>query len=119
MRKLFLSLFILLSITAASQKLDKEIEQMRKDLAKQQAAFDSSKKINDSIYAANMKRRDSIEMARFNEQNSRNLSSFVKSIQEREQKQKRAMWMRLIFGVALLGVGIYAMLRKRKKKDIQ
>lgn len=120
MRKIFFLLFILSCTVAFSQKdLTKKIEDMQKSIAEQRARLDSSRKATDSFLMRQMKRNDSIEMARFNEQNSRNLNSFVKNMQERERKQKRAMWMRLIFGVALLGVGIYAMLRKRKKKDIQ
>jgi flagellar biosynthesis/type III secretory pathway M-ring protein FliF/YscJ len=91
----------------------------KKSIAKQRAELDSIQKVNDSLFALRMKRSDSIEMVRFNEQNTRNLNSFVKNRQERDRKQKRAMWMRLIFGGLLLGVGIFAILRKRKKKNIQ
>ncbi|MBL7702589.1 MAG: hypothetical protein JNM14_10075 [Ferruginibacter sp.] len=119
MRKLFLPLFILFGITTTAQDLSKKIEQARKDLAKQQAAFDSSRKSFDSIYAANLKKRDSIDRVQFTEQNTRNLNSFVKTMQERNRKQKQQMWMRLGFGALMLGVLIFGLLRKRKKKEVQ
>jgi len=119
MRKLLVILFTLVSTTVVSQDLSKQIEEMRQQAAKQKAELDSMQKVNDSLFAVRVKRSDSIEMARFNEQNARNLNSFVRSMREREQKQKKAMWMRLIFGGLLLGVGIFAILRNRKKKNIQ
>jgi uncharacterized protein YlxW (UPF0749 family) len=117
MRKLFFMLLTLLSTTAFSQDLSKDIQELQRQAAKQRAELDSMQKASDSLFAVRMKISDSIEMARFNEQNTRNLNSFVAGMKEREQKQKKAMWMRLIFGGVLLGVGIFAMLRKRKKKE--
>jgi Tfp pilus assembly protein PilN len=118
MRKSFLSLFILFSLTATAQKTNK-FEDLQKNIAKQRAELDSMQKVNDSMFKVRMKRSDSIERARFNEQNTRNLNSFVKSMQERDRKQKRAMWMRLGLGVLMLGVLIFGLLRRRKKKEIQ
>lgn len=119
MRKLFFLLFISAGFTASSQNdLSKKIDELQKSAAKQRLALDSMQKATDSFLKKQMKRNDSIEMARFNEQNTRNLNSFVRGMQERNRKQKRAMWLRLFFGVALLGVGIYGVLRKRKKKQM-
>lgn len=113
MRKSLLLLFICSATLAFPQKdLDKEIKALRQRL-------DSSRIATDSFLKQQMKRNDSIEMARFNEQNARNLNSFMRDMQERSRKQKRAMWLRLIFGLALLGIGVFSVLRKRKKKEIQ
>lgn len=120
MRKFLFLLFIVTGFAAYSQNdLSKKIDELRQSAAKQRLALDSMQKATDSILKLQMKRNDSIEMARFNEQNTRNLNSFVRDMQERNNKQKRAMWLRLFFGVALLGVGIFGVLRKRKKKEIQ
>jgi hypothetical protein len=116
MRKLFLLLFTVISITSSAQDISKGIDSMRKQLNKDMAAYDSSAKVSDSLIKAYSKRNDSATMARFNEQNTRNLVSFMN---EREQKQKKGMWMRLTFGGMLLVVGIFGILRKRKKKNIQ
>lgn len=113
MRKSLLLLFICSATLAFPQKdLDKEIKALRQRL-------DSSRIATDSFLKQQMKRNDSIEMACFNEQNARNLNSFMRDMQERNRKQKRAMWLRLIFGIALLGIGVFSVLRKRKKKGIQ
>jgi len=120
MRKFLILLFIFSNTVAFSQKdLTKNIEDMQKSIAEQRARLDSSRKATDSFLMRQMKRNDSIEIARQMEQNGRNLDGLLRTMKEREEKQKKAMWMRLIFGGALLGVGIFAMLRKRKKKDIQ
>ena len=116
MRKLIFALFTLLSVTAVSQDLTKKIEEMRQQAAKQRAALDSSQKVRDSLLLQGMKRNDSVEMARYMEQNTRNLNSFVKNMKERERKQKQTMWMRIGAGVLFLGIGIYAIMRKRKPK---
>lgn len=92
---------------------------MRRQLNKDMASFDSAKKTADSLMMFNNKRFDSVEMARFNEQNSRNLDGLLRTMKEREQKQRQGMWLRLGFGILMLGVLIFGLLRKRKKKDIQ
>jgi len=120
MKKIFI---ILLStsvgISCSAQDISKGIDSMRKQLNKDMASYDSARKRSESLMVVNNKRFDSIEIARQMEQNGRNLDGLLRTMKERDQKQKKAMWMRLIFGGALLGVGIFAMLRKRKKKDIQ
>ncbi len=120
MRKIFFLLFILSYTGAFSQNdLTKKIEDMQKSIAEQRARLDSSRKATDSFLMRQMKRNDSIELARQMEQNGRNLDGLLRTMKEREQEQKKAMWMRLIFGAALLGVGIFAILRRRKKNNIQ
>ena len=115
MRKISILIFTVISITASAQDLSKGIDNMRKQLAKDMASYDSARKISDSLMLINTSKYDSVDMAR----NSRNLDALMSSMRERDQKQRQGMWMRLFFGAALLGVGIYGMLRKRKKKEIQ
>jgi len=115
MKKLFFLFFTIISITASAQDISKGVDGMRKQLAKDMASYDSSKKIADSMMLINYSRYDSVDMAR----NNRNLDALVSTMKERDQKQKQGMWLRLFFGVALLGVGIFGVLRKRKNKNIQ
>jgi hypothetical protein len=119
MKKIFILLFTIISITSAAQDISKGIDSMRKQLAKDMASYDSAKKAADSLMLINNRRFDSVEMARFNEQNSRNLDGLLRTMKEREQKQKHAMWLRLGFGILMLGVLIFGLLRKRRKKNIQ
>ena len=102
MHKLFFLPRILLSITAVSQKPDNKFEEIQRQIAKTNADFDSSKKLRDSTMLLRMKSNDSVEMAIYMEQNTRNLVSFMK---EREQKQ--GMWLRIGAGILLLAVGNY------------
>lgn len=115
MRKFFLSLCVLSCLTLVAQKPNK-FEELQQSIAKQAAELDSIQKVTDSLLT---KRRDSIEMARFNEQSSRNLDGLVRVMKEREQKQKQQIWMRLGFGILMLGVLIFGLIRKRKNKEIQ
>jgi hypothetical protein len=115
MRKSFILLFTLISITATAQKPDK-LKELQESIAKHRAELDSMQKANDSLFAVRMKRSDSAEMARFNEQNASNLNSFVRNMKERERKQKQAMWMRIGAGLLFLAIGIYGVTRKRKPK---
>jgi septal ring factor EnvC (AmiA/AmiB activator) len=116
MRKLLFILCMLLSITTVAQDLSKDIEKMQREIAKQRAALDSSQKVRDSLLLQGVKKNDSAEMARYMEQNTRNLDSFVKNMKEREQKQKLSNWMRIGAGLLFLAIGIYGVMRKRKPK---
>ncbi len=102
-----------------AQNIDKGLDSMQRQMAKGMASLDSSMKLADSMNLVSSKHFDSVQMARQNEQNNRNLDGLLSMMNEREQKQKQGMWMRIIFGLALLGVGIFGILRKRKKKDTQ
>jgi len=119
MKQIFILLFTIISVTTSAQDLSKSIDSMRRQLSKDMASYDSAKKITDSLVLISNKRFDSVEMARFNEQNSRNLDGLVSMMKEREQKQKQAMWLRLGFGMLMLGVLVFGLVRKRKKKDTQ
>jgi hypothetical protein len=116
MRKLFISIFTAISISATAQDISKGIDSMRKQLNKDMASYDSSRKISASLITAYQKRNDSLALARSMTQNTNNLVSFLK---ERDRKQQQAMWTRLGFGILMLGVLIFGLLRKRKRTNTQ
>jgi len=113
MRKLFFLLCLLLGATAFAQKTDKKFEELQQQIARQRATLDSSRKVTDSLMLVSNKRRDSIDMARYMEQNTSNLVSYM---QERERKQKKGMWLRIGAGLMFLVIGIVGIMRKRKPK---
>ena len=113
MRKLFFLLCLLLGATAFAQKTDKKFEELQQQIATQRATLDSSRKVTDSLMLVSNKRRDSIDMARYMEQNTSNLVSYM---QERERKQKKGMWLRIGAGLMFLVIGIVGIMRKRKPK---
>ena len=116
MKQIFILVFTILSFSSSAQDLSKSIDSMRRQLNKNMASYDSARKEADSLMLINNSRFDSVERVRYMEQNTRNLVSFIK---ERDRKQKQAMWTRLGFGMLMLGVLIFGLLRKRKKKGIQ
>jgi hypothetical protein len=71
-------------------------------------------KLNESINAS-MHRMDSENMARFNEQNTRNLNSFMANRKEQERKNMRRMYWRLGFGLLMLVILIVGWRRKKKQ----
>ena len=115
MRQLCLLVCLLFSVTAFSQTPD-QMEELKEKIARSNASLDSSKRITDSIMLESTRRLDSANLARHMEQNTNNLVRFMN---ERDKKAKRGMWLRLGFGVLMLGVLIFGLLRKRKKKEIQ
>lgn len=115
MKKIFFLFFTIITLSSSAQDLSKGIDSMRKQLAKNMASYDSAKKVADSLMILNNKRFDSLDMAR----NRRNLDALVSMMKERDQKQRKAMWLRLGFGILMLGVLIFGLLRKRKKKNMQ
>ena len=48
------------------------------------------------------------------EQNARNLNHLVNTINERKRKEQQRAWLRIGFGVLILGIGAYGLLRKKK-----
>ena len=115
MHKLLLLLLLCSSLNGFSQTADKSLIKMQQDIERQRKSLDSSMKASDSILAASTMVYDSANMAREMERNNKNLNLFMLDYQERERAAKKRMWWRLGFGVVLLGVGIFGMLRRRKK----
>jgi len=111
MKKIFLLASLSISLLTFSQNSNKDLGE-RQQLKPQ---IDSSINQYDSLVYEQKRRFDSVEMARFNEQNTRNLNSFVSGMREREKEQKKKMWLRLSFGVVLLGIGAYSIFRRKKK----
>ena len=110
--KYFLLLLLLFAGAAHAQLTDKQMKEMHDNMLK----IDSSTaQLNESIKAS-QKAIDSINMARFNEQNNRNLDAFMAERREQEKKQLKAMYLRLAFGGLMLIVLIVGFLRKKKKK---
>jgi hypothetical protein len=113
----FLFIFcVLLSLSAVSQDLSKKIEEMREHAATQSMAIDSMRKRTDSLMLVQSRITDSINMAAYLEQNTRNLENFMKQRKEQERKQHQGMWLRIGAGILLLEVGIFGVIRKRKPK---
>ena len=93
------------------------------DNEKMKREIDSSMKELDSInarinegYKQTMHTMDSVNNHLQQEQNERNLESFVRMQKERETKKKKAMWLRLGLGVFFLGVLVFGWMRRRKAK---
>lgn len=68
---------------------------------------------NDSDYRDPYK-PDSASVARDFENNSRNLNALVRTMNERKRKEEQRMWLRLGLGAAILGIGAYGLLRRKK-----
>ncbi len=117
MKKICFLFFITCTSACFAQKLDKQIDSMRKSMARQNAAIDSLNKATDSIILIKSRRDDSIARAEAMEQNSRNLNALVRTMKEREQKEKRNMWLRIGLGLAFLVIGIIGVTRKRKSRN--
>lgn len=116
MHKVLLLFLLCSSLSGLSQTTDKSLIKMQQDIERQRKSLDSSMKASDSILAAGTKTFDSANMAREMEQNNKNLNLFMLDYQERERAARKRMWWRLGFGIVLLGVGIYGVLRKRKPR---
>jgi len=74
--------------------------------------------LNEAINES-MHRTDSMNMVRFNEQNTRNLDAFMAARKEQENKQMKRMYWRLGFGILMLIVLIVGWTRKKKGESIK
>ena len=89
---------------------------MHQQMEKNRLSLDSNmNSLNSSIKYVN-KFTDSMDRVRQIETNHRNLDGLVSMMQEREQKEKQAMWLRIGFGIAILVIGIIGITRKKKTK---
>jgi len=105
--KRLLFLFLLFSAVARAQVDEKAIQDGMKKLDTMNA------QLNESI-SHNMHVTDSINAARFAEQNIRNLDAFMAQRREQEKKDVQRMYWRLGFGGLMLVVLVVGMVRKRK-----
>ena len=102
--------FILLSATASAQLSDKQMKEMHDNTAKIESA---SVKLNEAMLNS-QHIMDSLNMARFNEQNIRNLNAFMAERKVQEQKATKRMYWRLGFGLLMLVVLVVGWRRKKK-----
>ena len=120
MKILFTALLMVAFVAGEAQKQQPKLIPL--DNAKMKRQIDSSMKELDSInarinegYKQTMHTMDSINNHLEQQRNIRSLESFMAMQKEREAKQNKAMWLRLGFGIILLGVLIFGWMRKRKK----
>jgi hypothetical protein len=117
MKKIFILLFIFYGTASFAQKMDKEIDSMRRNIAKQNASLESLNRRTDSMLLERSKHDDSITRSEDMERNSRNLNALVSTMREREKKERRNMWLRIGLGISFLVIGIIGVTRKRKSKN--
>jgi len=105
MNKLLLILFLFYTSFSFCQSSSKEMLEKNEQLLKQM----------DSAILQQQKKKDSIAIARDIEHNNKNLDYFLADYKERQQKEKRRIWWRLGLGIAFAGIGVFAILRRRKQ----
>lgn len=116
MKKL-LFLFFTLPTIAFAQNSSKDINKLNQQVQQQMKKLDSLAVKRDAFIKRQQDILDSNNRTYYNEQNNRNISRFVKEVQEKKKKKKQQMWLRLGIGILLLAVGIAAMRRRKKAKE--
>ena len=111
--KYVLAFFLLLSSVTYGQLSDKQLKEMHDNVAKMDSV---TAKLNESINAS-MRVTDSLDMVRFNEQNTRSLNAFMAERREQERKATQRIYWRLGFGILMLAVLIVGWRRKKKVKS--
>ena len=111
--KLLTFIFLVFTFTANAQLSEKQLKEMHDNVAKMDS---TTAKLNESINAS-MQVTDSLNMVRFNEQNTRSLNAFMAQRKEEEQKARQRMYWRLGFGVLLLVVLVVGWIRKKQVKS--
>jgi flagellar biosynthesis/type III secretory pathway M-ring protein FliF/YscJ len=112
--KLLSLLFLLCTVAANAQLSEKQLKELHDNTAKIES---TTAKLNESINAS-IHRTDSMNMVRFNEQNTRNLDAFMAARKEQERKTTQRIYWRLGFGVLMLIVLIVGWRRKKKVKAL-
>jgi len=112
MRYLFLC-FLLAASVAHAQLSDKQLKELHDNTAKIES---TSVKLNEAINAS-MHATDSLNMVRFNEQNTRNLDAFMAERKVQEQKAMQRMYWRFGIAVLMLVVLIFGWRRKKTQKE--
>jgi hypothetical protein len=123
MKKITIFLLILAAFGAEAQHKSHKtadtltpLKPLKIDLDKLNREMDSTNKITDSLVNASTKRMMDEDVKRMTENNNRNRDAFVAMQKERERKQMQFVWIRLGFGVLLLGFFIIRWAQRRKKK---
>lgn len=117
MKNYLLSVILFISITTLAQKRDTVYSTI--DVEKLKKQVDSSTNMLDTLFDNQLKGMQDKQLERTLEQNSRNLETFMQMQKERQEKEKRAMWIRLGVGVLFLGVLVFGIARRRKKNQKQ
>lgn len=110
MKKLLTILLVLAGITTWAQLSDKQLKELRDNTAR----AESSRIQLETAMQQSIHRMDSINLAAFNGQNTRNLNAFMAARKEQERKSMVRMYWRLGFGAVMLAVLIVGWTRKRK-----
>lgn len=113
MRSFILLIFIVLPFCKSSAQIDQEkmdsltrsIENSRQEYRQWQ---DSFKKTQDSIYRSMVQKQDG-------ERNLQNLKKFAAIQKKNEEKRRQQMYMRIGFGILMLGILVFGLARRKKK----
>jgi hypothetical protein len=112
--KYLFGLFLLVNtLSVQAQLSDKEMQSLH-DKVKQ---FDSSSTQLDSSMMRSLRVTDSINNVMDMERNNRNLDALVSEMKERNDKEKRQLWLRFGFVGLLLVMAVIGFLRRRKVAD--
>lgn len=115
MKKRFTIFFLVINLIASAQYDSKQGRDIHKEIEKQMSSLDSIKTNIDSQIIKMSTFSDSAARAKDIEQNNRNLDALMTSMHEKDQQAKRRITWRIVFGLALLAMGIFGVFRKRKK----
>lgn len=115
MKKLFLIFPLVINSIAFAQEGSKHMKDMHKEIERQMRSLDSLKVNLDSQIIKMGTFSDSAARAKDIEQNNRNLDAIMTPIHEKDRQVNRRIYWRIVFGLALLCIGIYGVFRKRKK----
>ncbi len=118
MKRIFLAALIILSgMVSLSQHKSadkKTADTVDINPEKLRLKIDSQIKATDSIWKMKQKVQDSLAIQRM----TSNTNGLVSMMRERDRAQRKQMWLRLGLGVAFLALGIYGVMRKRKKAKV-
>lgn len=112
MKKFFLLIALIGSASSFAQLTQKQLKELRENTAK----AESSRVQLELSIKESQRAMDSINMARFNEQNTRNLNAFLAARKEQEHKQMNRMYLRLGFTVLMIVALVIGWRRKRIKQ---
>ncbi len=112
MKKFFLLIALIGSASSFAQLTQKQLKELHENTAK----AESSRVQLELSIKESQRAMDSINMARFNEQNTHNLNAFLAARKEQEHKQMNRMYLRLGFTVLMIVALVIGWRRKRIKQ---